>query len=228
MGKIILLRHGESKWNQQNRFTGWTDVPLTQKGVEEARHSARLIKQAGIEIDFACTSVLNRAIHSLWLIMETLDQQWLPVDKSWRLNERHYGALQGMNKDEAAQRMGKERVFHWRRSYLGIPPALAEAPGLLHREARYRHVALSDLPTSESLEMTLRRVLPYWRHFITPRIVTGETLLLVGHANMLRALAMHLGQTDENKVEDLHIPTGIPVLYEMSEDETISDRYILE
>ncbi|MDU5617199.1 MAG: 2,3-diphosphoglycerate-dependent phosphoglycerate mutase [Klebsiella michiganensis] len=228
MGKIILLRHGESEWNQQNRFTGWTDVTLTRRGEEEARHAARLIKQAGIQIDSACTSVLNRAIHSLWLIMETLNLLWLPVSKTWRLNERHYGALQGMRKDEAAQQMGEELVYHWRKSYRGIPPLLAAAPQLLHREARYHHIALSDLPKGESLEMALRRVIPYWQHVIAPRVVSGETLLLIGHANMLRALTMYLEQTDENNVMDLHIPTGVPVLYEMSEDKTISGRYILE
>lgn len=228
MGKIILLRHGESIWNQQNLFTGWTDVPLTLKGIEEARHAARLIKRSGIEIDSACTSVLNRAIHSLWLIMDTLNQLWLPVNKSWRLNERHYGALQGMNKDEAAQRMGEKLVYHWRRSYRGIPPPLTEEPGHLHRDARYRHVALADLPAGESLEMAQRRILPYWQHVVAPRVVSGETVLLVGHANMLRALTMFLKQTDENEVMNLHIPCGVPVLYEINENETIRGGAPLE
>ena len=228
MGKIILLRHGESEWNQQNCFTGWEDVPLTLKGVEEARRAAILIKQSGIIIDGACTSVLNRAIHSLWLIMETLDQMWLPVDKTWRLNERHYGALQGMDKDKAAQQIGQKIVYHWRRSYRGLPPPLLDAPASLHREARYRHVSLTDLPAGESLEMTQRRLLPYWHHVIVPRVVSGETILLVSHANALRALTMFIEQIDENKVPDLHVLTGIPVLYEMNENRAITARYSLE
>lgn len=199
MCKIILLRHGESQWNQQNRFTGWEDVPLTMKGVVEARRAANLIKQSGIIIDSACTSVLNRAIHSLWLIMETLDQLWLPVDKSWRLNERHYGALQGMNKDDAARQIGQKIVYHWRRSYRGVPPPLPDAPASLHREARYRHVPLTDLPVGESLEMTQRRLLPYWHSVIVPRVASGETILLVSHANALRALTMFIEKIDEKR-----------------------------
>lgn len=228
MGKIILLRHGESLWNQQNRFTGWVDVPLTLKGIEEARRAAILIQKAGIVIDSACTSVLNRAVHSLWLMMEKLNQLWLPVDKSWRLNERHYGALQGMNKDEAAQQIGQKIVSHWRRSYRGIPPPLLNAPGSLHHDARYHHVSLTDLPMGESLEMTQRRLLPYWHHVIVPRIASGETMLLVSHANALRALTMFIEQINENQVTELHVPTGIPVLYEMNENRIISTRYTLE
>ncbi|MDF7652983.1 2,3-bisphosphoglycerate-dependent phosphoglycerate mutase [Klebsiella variicola] len=227
MGKIVLLRHGESIWNQQNLFTGWTDVPLSLKGMEEARHAARLIKQTGIEIDAAFTSVLNRAVYSLWLVMETLDRLWLPVNKSWRLNERHYGALQGMNKDEAAHRFGEKLVYHWRRSYHGIPPPLTGDPRRLHQEPRYRHIALSDLPGGESLEMTQRRVLPYWQHAIAPRVISGESILLVGHANMLRALTMFLEKTDENEIVDLTIPTGIPVLYEMNGSNIIGGRSAL-
>ena len=179
-------------------------------------------------IDGACTSVLNRAIHSLWLIMEALNQLWLPVDKSWRLNERHYGALQGMNKDEATQQIGQKIVYHWRRSYRGISPPLPDAPASLHREARYRHVSLTDLPGGESLEMTQRRLLPYWHHVIVLRVASGETMLLVSHANTLRALTMFIEQIDENKVPDLHVLTGIPVLYEMSEKRAITVRYSLE
>lgn len=160
--------------------------------------------------------------------METLNQLWLPVDKSWRLNERHYGALQGMNKDEAAQQIGQNIVYHWRRSYRGIPPPLLDAPALLHREARYRHVSLTDLPAGESLEMTQRRLLPYWHHVIVPRVASGETMLLVSHANALRALTMFIEQIDENKVPDLHVLTGIPVLYEMNENRAITARYSLE
>lgn len=160
--------------------------------------------------------------------MEALNQLWLPVDKSWRLNERHYGALQGMNKDEATQQIGQKIVYHWRRSYRGISPPLPGAPASLHREARYRHVSLTDLPGGESLEMTQRRLLPYWHHVIVLRVASGETMLLVSHANTLRALTMFIEQIDENKVPDLHVLTGIPVLYEMNEKRAITARYSLE
>lgn len=160
--------------------------------------------------------------------METLDQLWLPVDKSWRLNERHYGALQGMNKDDAARQIGQKIVYHWRRSYRGVPPPLPDAPASLHREARYRHVPLTDLPVGESLEMTQRRLLPYWHSVIVPRVASGETILLVSHANALRALTMFIEKIDEKKVPDLHVLTGLPVLYEMNEKRIITARYSLE
>ncbi|GAB2952518.1 2,3-diphosphoglycerate-dependent phosphoglycerate mutase [Hafnia psychrotolerans] len=228
MRKIVLLRHGESLWNQENRFTGWTDIPLTHKGQREATLAAQLIKKSGIQIDATFTSVLVRTIHSLWLVLDELGKQWLPVDRSWRLNERHYGALQGLNKDLAAQQLGEEQVHAWRKSFRAIPPLLKDEPNRLHLDARYKHVALSDLPMGESLEMTIRRMLPYWQHAVIPRIRSGETLLLVGHGNTLRALMMYLGRLDENAVMHLHVPTGIPIIYTMEDNMDVVRHQLLE
>ena len=228
MSKLVLIRHGQSEWNLSNQFTGWVDVNLSEKGVEEAKKAGRLIKEHGLEFDQAYTSLLTRAIKTLHYALEESDQLWIPETKTWRLNERHYGALQGMNKDEATQQIGQKIVYHWRRSYRGISPPLPDAPASLHREARYRHVSLTDLPGGESLEMTQRRLLPYWHHVIVLRVASGETMLLVSHANTLRALTMFIEQIDENKVPDLHVLTGIPVLYEMNEKRAITARYSLE
>lgn len=228
MRKIVLLRHGESLWNRQNRFTGWTDVPLTDRGKREAALAGQLIKKSGLKIDAACTSVLTRTIHSLWLALDELGRQWLPVDKSWRLNERHYGALQGLNKDLAARQFGEEQVYFWRKSFRAIPPLLVDSPNQLHLDARYHNVALSDLPMGESLEMTVRRVLPYWHHVIIPRIRAGETLLLVGHGNTLRALITFLDQLDENAVMQLHVPTGRPIIYIMDDHLEVIRHHVLE
>ncbi|WP_435930377.1 2,3-diphosphoglycerate-dependent phosphoglycerate mutase [Dryocola sp. BD613] len=215
---LILLRHGESLWNRENRFTGWNDVPLTEKGRQEADRAGLLLREARLRPDCVSTSVLTRCVHTVWQVLVQLDRSWLPVDKTWRLNERHYGALQGLNKDEAARMMGEEKVRQWRKSFLGIPPADFMAPARLHQDPRYWQVALSDLPATESLEMTIRRVLPYWRRVVMPQLQHGKTVLIVGHGNSLRALIMYLNGMTEEDVMRLHVPTGVPVIYEMNTD----------
>ncbi|MBK5017180.1 2,3-diphosphoglycerate-dependent phosphoglycerate mutase [Pantoea sp. S62] len=215
---LILLRHGESLWNRENRFTGWTDVPLTERGCREADRAGRLLRDAGLRPDWVSTSVMTRCVHTVWRVLDQLDRSWVPVNKTWRLNERHYGALQGLNKDETARQMGEERVRHWRKSFRGIPPADAEAPARLHRDPRYRRVALSDLPATESLEMTLRRVMPYWQHAVVPQLRPGRTVLLAAHGNSLRALMSFLNGMEEEAVAQLHVPTGVPAVYRMSAD----------
>lgn len=224
---LILLRHGESLWNQENRFTGWTDVPLTERGRQEADRAGDLLREVGLLPNCISTSVMTRSIHTVWRVLNQLDRSWLPVDKTWRLNERHYGALQGLNKDETACLMGEGKVHQWRKSFRGIPPADREAPGRLHQDPRYRHVALSDLPTTESLEMTIRRVLPYWRHVVVPQLKSGKTVLVVAHGNSLRALIMFLNGMEEEAVMHLHVPTGVPVVYEMDTDaHAVTHRFL--
>lgn len=223
--RLILLRHGESLWNKENRFTGWVDVPLTEKGKQEADTAGKQIFKAGLFPDFVCTSLMTRCIHTLWRVLNQLDCSWLPVDKTWRLNERHYGALQGLNKEETAQLMGNEQVHLWRKSYREIPPPDRDAPARLHQEPRYRHVALSDLPMTESLEMTIRRVLPYWQNVLVPQLRSGKTVLIVAHGNSLRALIMFLKGMGENEVINLSVPTGIPVVYELDEEAHVVAEY---
>ncbi|WP_173636033.1 2,3-bisphosphoglycerate-dependent phosphoglycerate mutase [Paramixta manurensis] len=215
--KLVLLRHGESVWNLENRFTGWTDVPLTEKGQREADKAGILLREAGLLPDCVSTSLLVRCIHTVWRVLDQLDRSWLPVDTTWRLNERHYGALQGLNKEETARLMGEDIVNQWRKSFRGIPPADPESPARLHQDARYRNVALRDLPSTESLEMTIRRVLPWWRHVVVPQLQSGKTVLIVAHRNSLRALIMFLNGMDEEAVSHLHVPTGVPMVYEMEQ-----------
>ena len=213
MRKLVLLRHGESTWNQENRFTGWTDVDLSQKGVEEARAGGRLIAAAGLRFDIAYTSVLKRAIRTLWLALDGLDQMWLPVEKSWRLNERHYGALQGLNKAEMAAQYGEKQVLVWRRSYDTPPPALSkdderyEGP-----DPRYTGV---EVPPAECLKDTVARVLPYWTGAIAPAIRAGRRVLVAAHGNSLRALVKHLDGIGDDEIVGLNIPTGVPLVYEL-------------
>ncbi|MDW7710366.1 MAG: 2,3-diphosphoglycerate-dependent phosphoglycerate mutase [Deferrisomatales bacterium] len=219
MPTLILLRHGESTWNRDNRFTGWTDVDLTEKGLEEAREAGRRLRSADIEVTVCFTSLLKRAIRTLWAALDELDRLWLPVHKSWRLNERHYGALQGLNKKEMAERVGEEQVFTWRRSYDVRPPALDPTderfPG---KDPRYASLEPWELPRTESLEDTVRRVLPYWRATVEPVLRRGEAVLVAAHGNSLRALIKHLDGVSDEEIPGVEIPTGVPLVYELGED----------
>jgi len=214
--RLVLLRHGESDWNRENRFTGWTDVDLSQKGVEEARAAGRLLGAAGTRFDLAFTSLLKRAVRTLWLSLDELDQMWLPVEKSWRLNERHYGALQGLNKAETAAKFGEPQVLAWRRSYDLPPPALeASDPRYEGKDPRYAGV---DVPRAECLKDTVARVIPYWLSAIAPAVGAGRRVLIVAHGNSLRALVKHLDGMSDEAVVALNIPTGIPLVYELDRD----------
>ena len=213
MHKLVLLRHGESDWNRENRFTGWTDVDLSAQGVEEARAAGRLLKAGGWAFDAAHTSVLKRAIRTLHLALEELDQLWIPVQKDWRLNERHYGALQGLNKAETAAKFGEAQVLAWRRSYDTPPPALEPGDARYEaRDARYRGVAV---PKTECLKDTVARVLPYWDSAIAPAVRAGRRLLVAAHGNSLRALIKHLDGISDADIVGLNVPTGVPLVYEL-------------
>ncbi len=216
MYKIVLVRHGESLWNKENRFTGWTDVDLSEKGREEAKRSGELLRREGYDFDIAYTSVLKRAIHTLWIILDVMDRAWLAVHRSWRLNERHYGALQGLNKSEMASRFGEEQVLIWRRSYDVPPPALdpgdPRSPG---RDPRYKDLAPDELPLTECLKDTVARFLPYWQQTIAPAIKEGKRVIIVAHGNSLRALVKYLDNVSEEEIVALNIPTGIPLVYEL-------------
>jgi 2,3-bisphosphoglycerate-dependent phosphoglycerate mutase len=218
MSTLVLLRHGESIWNQENRFTGWTDVGLSDKGVREAFGAGCALKQNGYTFDVAHTSVLKRAIKTLWLVLEELDQMWIPVHRSWRLNERHYGALQGLNKAETTQRHGAEQVRLWRRSYSVRPPALArEDERNPAGDPRYAGLQAEDVPLTESLADTVGRALPYWHDTIAPAIRAGRRVLIVSHGNSLRALVKHLDGVSDEGIAELEIPTGIPRVYELDD-----------
>ncbi len=218
MKKLVLLRHGESLWNMENRFTGWTDVGLTEKGVREAVEAGRILKEEGYEFDVAFTSVLSRAIKTLWLALEQMDRMWIPVHLSWRLNERHYGALQGLNKAETAERHGMEQVMIWRRSYDIRPPALtAEDPRFPGHEPRYRGLDPKELPLTECLKDTVERFLPYWHEAIAPAVASGQRVIISAHGNSLRALVKYLDNVSEKEILELNIPTGIPLVYELDE-----------
>jgi 2,3-bisphosphoglycerate-dependent phosphoglycerate mutase len=218
MHKVVLLRHGESTWNKENRFTGWTDVELTEKGRDEARAAGRLLRDGGFAFDFVYTSLLKRAIWTSVLALDELDQLWLPVERSWRLNERHYGALQGLNKAETAAKHGEDQVKIWRRAFAIAPPPLAQDderyPG---RDPRYRHLPARDLPVTESLKDTIARFLPYWHESIAPRIMTGQRVLIAAHGNSLRALVKFLDDISDEAIVELNIPTGIPLVYELDD-----------
>jgi 2,3-bisphosphoglycerate-dependent phosphoglycerate mutase len=225
---LVLLRHGESTWNRENRFSGWTDVDLTDRGIAEAHDAARSLREAGLRFDVAYTSVLKRAIRTLWIALDDLDLMWIPVHRSWRLNERHYGALQGLSKSETAERLGEELVHTWRRSYGVRPPALEpedmRAPA---RDERYARIATDMLPHSESLADTVERVLPYWDDEIAPRLEAGQRVLLVAHGNSLRALVKHLDQMGDEAIAGLNIPTGIPLLYHLDDSLRPIDHHYL-
>lgn len=219
MRKLVLVRHGESLWNKENRFTGWTDIDLSDKGVEEAIGAGKILSEGKYRFDMAFTSVLKRAIKTLNYLLEEMGLDWIPVEKSWRLNERHYGALQGLNKSETAQKFGEEQVKIWRRSYDIPPPALTEAderyPG---RDLRYAGMEKKQIPLSESLKLTVDRFLPYWHEAISPAVRSGKKVIIAAHGNSLRALVKYLDGIDDATIVGLNIPTGVPLVYELDDD----------
>lgn len=228
MVQLVLLRHGQSVWNLENRFTGWTDVDLTPQGIEEAREAARLLVEGGFTFDEAHTSVLKRAVRTLWLVMDVMDLMWIPVHRSWRLNERHYGALQGLNKADMTAKYGDEQVLAWRRSYATRPPALDRSdPGHPARDRRYAEVPPSELPSGESLQDTVARFLPYWHGVIEPQVRAGKQVLIAAHGNSLRALVKFLDGMTDDEVVELNIPTGIPLVYQLDGDLRPTDRRYL-
>ena len=219
MKLLILLRHGQSLWNLENKFTGWTDVDLSNQGIEEAHQAGKLLKNRGYTIDSAYTSVLKRAIRTLWIVLDELNFMWIPVHRSWRLNERYYGALQGLNKIDMVEKYGFEQVQIWRRSYDIPPPALAETdsrhPGY---DQRYASMKKEQLPCTESLKDTLNRMLPYWNEFIAPNLMEGKNILISAHGNSIRALIKHLNSISDEGIMGFNIPTGIPLVYELDDD----------
>jgi 2,3-bisphosphoglycerate-dependent phosphoglycerate mutase len=219
MYKLVLIRHGESTWNLENRFTGWTDVPLTDTGVEQAKMAGRLLKEAGYDFDLAYTSVLKRAIWTLWYALDELDRTWLPVVKSWRLNERHYGALQGLNKADMARQYGDEQVLVWRRSYDTPPPSLeSEDPRGQRHDPRYARLKPEDIPLTECLKDTVARVMPFWNESIAPALKAGRRLVIAAHGNSIRALVKYLDGISDADIVGLNIPNGIPLVYELDAD----------
>lgn len=217
--KLVLIRHGESTWNKENRFTGWTDVPLSETGIAEAKSGGQILKAEGYTFDIAYTSVLKRAIKTLWLVLEEMDLMWLPVEHSWRLNERHYGALQGLNKAETAAKFGDEQVLVWRRSYDIPPPPLEQSderwPG---RDPRYQDMDPKDVPLTECLKDTVARFLPYWHETIVPTLKSGKKVVIAAHGNSLRALVKYLDNISDEEIVGLNIPTGVPLVYELDDD----------
>ncbi len=219
MHKLVLIRHGESTWNQENRFTGWNDVDLNEKGLREAKAGGELLKKEGYSFDRSFVSVLKRALRTNWMILDELDELWIPIERSWRLNERHYGSLQGLNKGETAAKFGDDQVLIWRRSYDVPPPALEKSderfPG---HDRRYKDVPEADLPLTECLKDTVDRVLPYWHSEIAPAVKRGEKVLVTAHGNTLRAMVKYFDNLSEEEVLALNIPTGIPLVYELDDD----------
>jgi len=219
MQKIVLLRHGESTWNKENRFTGWTDVDLSEKGIEEAKKAGQTFKKEGFVFDIAYTSVLKRAIRTLWITLDEMDLMWIPVYNSWRLNERHYGALQGLNKSEMASKYGEEQVLIWRRSYDTPPPALEDTDKRHPRfDPRYKDLKTQELPATECLKDTVARFLPYWHETIAPVVKSGKKVIIAAHGNSLRALVKYLDNISDEKIVSLNIPTGIPLVYELDDN----------
>jgi 2,3-bisphosphoglycerate-dependent phosphoglycerate mutase len=228
MPRLVLLRHGESTWNKENRFTGWTDVDLSDKGREEAVEAGRLLKRERIGFDVSFTSVLKRAIRTCWIALDELDLLWIPMERSWRLNERHYGALQGLNKAETAARHGEEQTRIWRRSYDIPPPPLApDDPRHPSHDPRYASLAPAELPSTESLKDTVARFLPYWRETIAPEIRAGRRVLITAHGNSLRALVKYLDRISDTDIVGLNIPTGIPLVYELDGNLSPGRHYYL-
>jgi len=219
MKKLVLLRHGESTWNKENRFTGWTDVDLSEKGVLEAKEAGRVLKREGFVFDVAYTSVLKRAIRTLWMTLDEMDLMWIPVYNSWRLNERHYGALQGLDKAEMASKYGEEQVLIWRRSYDVRPPALevtdSRYPG---KDPRYSDLVKKDIPATECLKDTVARFLPYWHETIAPKVQSGKKTIIAAHGNSLRALVKYLDNVSDKDIVGLNIPTGLPLVYELNDN----------
>ena len=227
--KLVLLRHGESIWNQEDRFTGWTDVDLSERGITEAKRAGRKLRENGYFFDIAFTSVLKRAIRTLWLVTDEMDLMWIPEYHSWRLNERHYGALQGLNKAEMVAKVGEVQVQMWRRGYDVRPPALENTdqryPG---NDLKYRDLSTSELPLTESLKDTLVRCLPYWQDVIAPTLISGKRVIISAHGNSLRALVKYLDDVSDNEIVKLNIPTGIPLIYELDEGLKPINHYYLE
>lgn len=217
--KVVLIRHGESVWNKENRFTGWTDVDLSEKGVREATRGGELLKQEGFTFDMAFTSVLKRAIRTLWIVLDKMDLMWIPVYKSWRLNERHYGDLQGHNKKEMARRVGEEQVHIWRRSYATRPPSLnsddERYPGI---DPKYSDIGQDEVPATECLADTVARFVPYWEDVILPRVKEGKRVLISAHGNSIRAFVKYIDKVSDEEIVGLNIPTGVPLIYELDDD----------
>ncbi|MEN9627266.1 MAG: hypothetical protein RJA10_493 [Pseudomonadota bacterium] len=228
MHKLVLIRHGESTWNLENRFTGWTDVPLTETGVAQARQSGQLLKEAGFEFDLAYTSVLKRAIWTLWHCLDTMDRTWLPVRNDWRLNERHYGALQGLNKADMAKQYGDAQVLTWRRSYDTPPPVLDAAdPRGQRGDPRYAGLAPEQVPLTECLKDTVARVLPFWHECVAPAVKSGQRLVIAAHGNSIRALVKYLDGVSDDDIVGVNIPNGIPLVYELDADlQPIRSQYL--
>lgn len=228
MYKLVMVRHGQSTWNLDNRFTGWTDVGLTEQGVAEAHEAGRLLREGDYLFDIAYTSVLKRAIKTLWIVMEDMELEWIPVYRAWQLNERHYGALQGLNKAETAEKFGDEQVHIWRRSY-DIPPPALEMDDERHPryDPRYAGVAVDKLPSTESLKITLERVLPYWHMVLAPAIQSGQNVLVVAHGNSMRAMVKYLDHISDEEIPGLNIPTGVPLVYELDDDLQAIRHYYL-
>jgi 2,3-bisphosphoglycerate-dependent phosphoglycerate mutase len=228
MYKIVLLRHGESVWNKANLFTGWTDVDLSEKGVIEAKEAGKRLREAGFDFDEAFTSVLKRAIRTLWYVLDEMDLMYTPIHHDWRLNERHYGALQGLNKAETAEKYGDEQVLIWRRSFDTPPPALEKSdkryPGI---DPRYAHLEQHQIPLCESLKDTVARTMPFWNEVIIPRLAAGRKMVISAHGNSLRAIVKNLDHISDEDIVSLNIPTGIPLIYEFDAELKVSKRYYL-
>lgn len=228
MHKLVLLRHGESQWNKENLFTGWTDVELSEKGIEEAKEAGAILSEHDYKFDFAFVSLLKRALQTLWYSLDVMDQLWIPWEKSWRLNERHYGGLQGLNKKEMAEKYGDEQVHQWRRSYSIKPPQLEKGdkrwPG---NERKYHNLLEEELPLGESLEETVDRFLPYWKEMIAPTLQAGRQVIIAAHGNSLRALVKHLQQISDDEISSVEIPTGKPLVYELDNNLIYKNHYYL-
>lgn len=226
--KLVLIRHGESLWNKENRFTGWTDIDLSAQGVEEAKAAGRLLLSEGFTFDIAFSSVLKRSIRTLWHIQDEMDLLWIPVERSWRLNERHYGALQGLNKSETAAKYGEEQVHIWRRSYDILPPMLETSdPRNPVNDPRYATVARNELPLGESLKTTVARFVPYWNSTIRPTLESGKKILIAAHGNSIRAFVKHIDQVSDSEIAERNIPTGVPLVYEFDSNfKVLSSRYL--
>ncbi|WP_343128011.1 2,3-diphosphoglycerate-dependent phosphoglycerate mutase [Buchnera aphidicola (Takecallis taiwana)] len=227
--QLVLIRHGESTWNKLNQFTGWTDVNLSDQGKKEAKLAGKLLKNKDFVFDISYTSVLKRAIHTLWLILYELEQVWLPVKKTWRLNERHYGDLQGLNKESIISKYGADQVKKWRRSFTEIPPKIEKNKhSFTYYDRRYNHLQKNNIPTAESLELTLIRLLPFWEEYIFPNIKYGKKILIVAHGNSLRALVKYLSNLNYEEVSNLHIPTGVPIIYDFHNDKCLTKYSFLK
>jgi 2,3-bisphosphoglycerate-dependent phosphoglycerate mutase len=228
MHKLVLIRHGQSTWNLENRFTGWTDVDLSEQGRREAQSAGKILKEEGYEFDLVYTSVLKRAIRTMWLTLDELDQMWLPVVRDWRLNERHYGALQGLNKSETAAKHGEDQVKIWRRSYdIPPPPLVEDDPRNAALDRRYAGLSKEEIPLTESLKETVARFVPYWEETIAPQVASGKRVLIVAHGNSLRALVKHLDCISEEDIIGLNIPTGVPLVYDLDKDlKPLGHRYL--